>query len=120
MVIGSLLAFGGQIAAAAIIFIRNPISVLQLGDDLDIGGFSFAPSEIERIIITPDPQEDYCEEQGPLRRIEVHFRRIAQHRAVEVIATDSDADQVASWARKFEIESLDCRSPEPPVEEVAA
>jgi hypothetical protein len=119
VLMGTLGAGCGVIAAGVLIIVRNPTSAIRLGDDLDIGGLSFSTSEIARVTIAPDPQEDYCDEQGALRRIEIRFRRIAHYRSVGLIATESDADLTAVWAAKFGIELVDCRKPPPPAQEVA-
>jgi hypothetical protein len=119
LVFATSLALFGCVGIGALLIITNPTSALRLGDDLDIGGLSFAPCEIERIVIAPDPQEDYCDEQVLLRKIEVYFRRIAHYRSVGVIAADIDADLTANWAAKFGIELVDCRRPPPPAEEVS-
>jgi hypothetical protein len=119
-VVLTLGAFCGLIGTAAVIFIRNPVSFIWLDDDLNTGGLSFATSEIERIVIAPDPKEDYCDEQGLLRRIDIQFRRIAHQRSIGIIATDGDADLMATWAAKFGIDLVDCRTPPSLAEELGA
>lgn len=120
VLMGTLGAGCGVIGTGVLIIVRNPTSALRLGDDLAIDGFAFAHCEINRIVIAPDPKEDFCDEQPRLRQIEVHFRRIAQHRSVGIIASDGDADLLANWAAKFGIELVDCRKPPSPAAEVEA
>lgn len=120
VLMGTLGAGCGVVATGVLIIVRNPTSALRLGDELTIDGASFATCEIARIVIAPDPQEDFCDEQSLLRRIEVRFHRITQHRSVGIIAADSDADLLANWAAKFGIDLVDCRKPPSPAEEVGA